>query len=361
MRWLTTLALIVFHSAAMAEERNYGSFVYSDEVPNVLFLFDEIRAGDSFEFRKALRNHNIQTLVLGSPGGSVWEGLTIGGTVFDKGLRTYIPNGARCVSACSFIFFGGKERLISGNLGVHQFASSNANQEQPKGEVQSEAQYTVSEIIGFLNEFSTPPFVLERMFEGEDVYWFDSEEMRRLESIEFDISNEELLKIETFIGIKKEEYSEIKGQFSFDLKDKDLVKKLQTALNAVGCSAGPVDGEWGSQTLAASVLFAKTANLPHESGGFIDEVFLNFLASAEKGFCPPTPSQKAVPKPNTIFLSRYWSLDANCSGKKVKGNAEITWSRSTSAVNYYLMRYQNSVGQFWAGEAWVIANKFNFA
>ena len=37
----------------------YGSFVHSAKAPNALFFFDRIENNDSFEFRKALRNHQI--------------------------------------------------------------------------------------------------------------------------------------------------------------------------------------------------------------------------------------------------------------------------------------------------------------
>ena len=44
--------------------RFYGSFLYTDTVPNALFFFSDIEKNDSFELRKALRNHDIDTLVL---------------------------------------------------------------------------------------------------------------------------------------------------------------------------------------------------------------------------------------------------------------------------------------------------------
>jgi len=71
--------------------RLYGSFLYTDTVPNALFFFSDIEKNDSFELRKALRNHDIDTLVLSSRGGSVWEGLNMAGIIHDKGLTTYVP------------------------------------------------------------------------------------------------------------------------------------------------------------------------------------------------------------------------------------------------------------------------------
>ena len=99
----------------------YGSFLHSEKIPNALFFFDDIEQNDSFEFRKALRNHDVDLIVLSSPGGSVFEGLQIAGIIHDKGLHTYIPkNGLEengdCASACSFMFFAGATRSAEGNL-----------------------------------------------------------------------------------------------------------------------------------------------------------------------------------------------------------------------------------------------------
>ena len=66
----------------------YGGFIHSDRVPNALFFFTDIQKNDSFEFRKALRNHDIDLIVLSSPGGSVFEGLQTAGIIHDNNLKT---------------------------------------------------------------------------------------------------------------------------------------------------------------------------------------------------------------------------------------------------------------------------------
>ena len=70
----TYFVIIFFGSIttfASADEKYYGSFIYNSDIPNALFFIDAIKPADSFELRKALRNHPIDTLVLASPGGSV--------------------------------------------------------------------------------------------------------------------------------------------------------------------------------------------------------------------------------------------------------------------------------------------------
>ena len=183
---IVIFTLIGSFSLAKADESDpfsssrYGSFIHFKALPNALFFFDEIEENDTFEFRKALRNHEIDIVVLASPGGKVFEGLQMAGIIYDRKLTTYIPQYTDCVSACAFMFFAGNLRVASGDLGVHQFSgdAEARKKEVPKGVVDFISQYTVSEIIGFLNEFDTPPFVYERMFETQpdDMYYFSDNE-----------------------------------------------------------------------------------------------------------------------------------------------------------------------------------------
>ena len=153
LRFLFATCLMFFTTNVYGDTENiseinsYGSFFHTDRTPNTLFFFQKIKRNDSFELRKALRNHEIDSIVLASPGGSVFEGLQMAGIIFDKELATYVPRNAKCVSACAFMFFAGKERAIDGELGVHQFYSIDGNSTGKVSETQEMAQFTVSEII----------------------------------------------------------------------------------------------------------------------------------------------------------------------------------------------------------------------
>ena len=70
---------------------------------------------NSFSLRKALRNHEINTIVLASPGGLVMEEVGVGGIIFDKGLDVYVPEKATCASSCAFMFFTGKKEKLEEN------------------------------------------------------------------------------------------------------------------------------------------------------------------------------------------------------------------------------------------------------
>ncbi|MDA8891573.1 hypothetical protein N9I81_01890 [Planktomarina temperata] len=293
---------------ANAAERRYGSFIYNSDIPNALFFLEEIKRGDNFELRKALRNHDIDTIVLASPGGSVWAGLSMAGIIYDKKLRVYVPQKGICASACSFMFFGGNERLSEGELGVHQFASSDESKTAIAVETQAQSQFAVSEIIGFLNEFETPRFVLERMFEDRAMYWFNSEEITLLNSAQFTMDLNSLSDVSNYTSEKLFDVkAEAPSNSTYSVKE--LISLIQKRLNEIGCSAGSADGVWGQQTNAAAVEFAKKSGLPTSADDLISETFFDALVNAKEGFC----SEPRFNVPET-FASVY---EYSCNGGPV--------------------------------------------
>lgn len=90
----------------------------------------------------------------------VSEGLLIADSAHDLGLSTYVPREAlseqgNCAFACAFIFFYGLERKIDGQFGVRQFYSEKDGGKHDSGSEEN-TQFTVSEIIGFLNNMEHP-------------------------------------------------------------------------------------------------------------------------------------------------------------------------------------------------------------
>ncbi|MFX0547630.1 PAN domain-containing protein [Roseovarius sp. S1116L3] len=169
-------------SDAVGEETTYGSYRHHDGLPNVLLLVGEIDNGDSFELRRAMRDHQIDLVVAASRGGSVYEGLQMASILRDKDVGTYIPDNASCESSCASVFLGGSKRMVIGELGVHQFYSGaeDARSQGRKDVITTVTQYTTSDIIGILNEFDTPPFVYEKMFRTTEIYYFDGAEKQRI-------------------------------------------------------------------------------------------------------------------------------------------------------------------------------------
>jgi len=84
-----------------------------------------VGANDLLNLKKALReNPAVNTLILSNnPGGLVHIGLVIAEEVYERGMNTYIPPDSYCASACSFVFFAGKNRVADGRLGVHQISA----------------------------------------------------------------------------------------------------------------------------------------------------------------------------------------------------------------------------------------------
>ncbi|MDC3003532.1 hypothetical protein OAZ20_05545 [Paracoccaceae bacterium] len=268
--------------------RFYGSFLYSEKVPNALFFFSDIEKNDSFELRKALRNHDIEILVLASKGGSVWEGLNMAGIIHDKELITYVPTvgleskKGNCASACSFMFFGGSTRIADGKLGVHQFYSGSASESAKIGTTQKVAQFTVSEIIGFLNEFETPPFVYERMFQQSKMYYFDDQEMDQITRVAKPLEQEEQANILAFILALKQELALLENKNEKEEEPSqqiEVVKQIQKELNRLNCNAGIADGIIGKKTKAALKRYASATNTKIDNTALKDR---NFLSNIKK-------------------------------------------------------------------------------
>ena len=296
----------------------YGSFMFFEEVPNALFFEDKIAENDSFYFRKAIRNHNIDTIVLDSPGGSIWEGLSIAGMIFDKELTTYVPSAGRCASACAFMFFAGRNRQASGKLGVHQFYSDNDKKTGKIATVEFGSQFTVSEIIGFLNEFGTPPFVFEKMFAQKEMYYFTENEIRKLNSINDDeVSLASFTVIENFMKkaiqiLKDKEALALKvpnGKPKPDRKSEkpvtnEIQKLIQGELNRIGCSLGKVDGIIGPASKRALATFNKNNKSNFDTKAFFSSAdFYKMLQKKPKGFCPKiTTKPKVKPEASGDYI-----------------------------------------------------------
>ena len=264
----------------------YGSFLHSEKIPNALFFFDDIEQNDSFEFRKAILNHDVDLIVLSSPGGSVFEGLQIAGIIHDKGLHTYIPkNGLEengdCASACSFMFFAGATRSAEGNLGVHQFMYGDKSKKEKREVVAKEAQFTVSEIIGFLNEFNTPSWVFERMFQDQKMYYFKEKELALLETEIPDSRKANYADTEIFISELNTAFEQMPNDED-PVSRADFIKRVQEKLNEIGCNAGFPDGLIGPKTATAIMRFERKANVSLEND---PEEFFETLADAPSGFC----------------------------------------------------------------------------
>lgn len=184
-RRLLSVVILFISSSISADTSDFSVKKYTtagnihvfDDLPNVAWLIGEIETEDYYYLRRILREHNIQVLVLDSPGGNVYESLQMAAVVHDRKIDTYIPQQVNCASACANIFFAGKSRLNNGLLGVHQFKSVDDEMDEEG------VQLTVSDIVSFLNEFDTNPIVYEKMFYSYEMHYFSKNDAYDFEII----------------------------------------------------------------------------------------------------------------------------------------------------------------------------------
>lgn len=179
LRWLGALiigfAVLSLGSVARssAEEKQFGPFLV-DTVANSIRLNGEIDAAAALNFRRALAAlPDANAVLLNSPGGEVHVALLIADEIYERGLGTEIPLGSACYSACAYIFLAGRERVVEGQLGVHQISSDAPDLVS--------AQVAISDIIDMLNRFGTPAEVLTVMFRTppNEMYVFPADEVER--------------------------------------------------------------------------------------------------------------------------------------------------------------------------------------
>jgi hypothetical protein len=114
------LAVLLGMGAATAGQR-VGDFMVFSETGDTIALNSEIDTGSIADFHKALAMRpKAKVVLLHSPGGDVDAALALAAEIRQRGLSTAIPNDFACYSACTFLFFAGKEHVVRGKLGVHR-------------------------------------------------------------------------------------------------------------------------------------------------------------------------------------------------------------------------------------------------
>ena len=152
-----------------------SAFDLPADEPDVIALNAEIEPGTPFDFDQALdARPDARTLVLNSPGGAVDSALVIAQEVRRRGLKTYVPDGMGCYSACAYIFFAGENRIADGELGVHQISQDVADIVL--------TQVTIGDILDALDEFGVQHQVISYMLRTppEDMYVFSHLELSEL-------------------------------------------------------------------------------------------------------------------------------------------------------------------------------------
>lgn len=87
----------------------------------IITLTGAIETGDAEKFKSQIININQAIVILNSSGGSVIDGLAIGGHIRSNKFFTAVPNNTMCVSACALIWLAGTQRFAedSSLIGFH--------------------------------------------------------------------------------------------------------------------------------------------------------------------------------------------------------------------------------------------------
>lgn len=170
---LLFVAVVLPKPSLSAGSDEYSPFIFDETRPGVLRLEGVINARTPLMLARALSAlSGITTLELSSPGGTVYDALVMASNIRTAGLRTSIPAGAKCHSACAYLFFAGTERSAEGELGVHQVAAENS----------VSGQFAVGDIAKALEEFDVPSAVLFKMLQTppDRMYVFSPQEIAEL-------------------------------------------------------------------------------------------------------------------------------------------------------------------------------------
>jgi peptidoglycan hydrolase-like protein with peptidoglycan-binding domain len=373
---LVLLCLAFFSSGLVAQENkfslsSYGGelssdpnkFLYFNNLDGVLFLTGSIEKGMYTIFRQAITENKIHTIVLNSSGGDVEEGLNIAGTIFDKEIKTYIPEGYKCYSACSFIFFAGAEKYALGELGVHQaaYADDISKEKAAIGAIDLLSQLSTADILLRLGEFNTPRFVEQRMLRTApgDMYVFNETELNKLGNLDVSNNNKVLFKdIDKFIADFQKYYAEqdcdndVKKCSSNQLcqraaSDKSWNKsnnatKYVIAAKGKGLTCGvpaPVCPEdikkCNEEYLCTYGTTGLDANLSWLNNSFADEAKLRDLS------CNVKEIKTSVKKPNTAQvvngnLSGTWDvLYSLCTDQRYEAVLKLSQDTRINKNEYY--------------------------
>ena len=107
------------HSFQLTKEHNYDVTLEG----NTIFLDGDLDYGISEDVKKIiLDNPNVDSIVLDSDGGLLYEGSELSVLILTNSLNTYTNKG--CHSACTIAFISGNRRYISkgARLGFHQYS-----------------------------------------------------------------------------------------------------------------------------------------------------------------------------------------------------------------------------------------------
>lgn len=119
--FVVAVVVILLGSQITTASERVGDFIVYPDAPEVISLDGAIGDGTVGDFRAAMaKRPNAQVVLLNSSGGDVDDALKLAAMISARGMGTAVPRSSGCYSACSYLFFAGREHVAQGALGVHQ-------------------------------------------------------------------------------------------------------------------------------------------------------------------------------------------------------------------------------------------------
>jgi hypothetical protein len=103
--------------------------------PALVLVDGGLEPGDGDQFRSKTSFLSKAIIAFRSDGGSVIAGIQIGESIRLKAFTTFVPENARCASACALAWLGGARRFMAAGaqIGFHAAYNSSSGQETGVG------------------------------------------------------------------------------------------------------------------------------------------------------------------------------------------------------------------------------------
>jgi len=120
--------------------------------PAVVLVKGELSPSDAPRFARETDDIKEAVVLLESPGGTMFAGLSIGKTIRRKGFDTAVPSSVACVSACALAWLGGSERFMAENARIGFHAAYFMKTGRPRKSAAAEAV-----VVDYLQQLQLPP------------------------------------------------------------------------------------------------------------------------------------------------------------------------------------------------------------
>lgn len=156
------------------------SITFIMEADGVLSATGTIDAGAADRLAQTLKAHDVRTVSLNSPGGSLNDAVLMARLIRKRGIATEVLDGALCASSCPLVFAGGVERRAGAEaaFGVHQFYAAADLGEDP-AQAMADTQLTAARIARHLKEMGVDPALWFRALATppQSLYYLTRQEM----------------------------------------------------------------------------------------------------------------------------------------------------------------------------------------